>query len=288
MTSNLILFTSRNVKVFFRDRTAVVFSMFAALIVIALYFLFLGDTITASYEHIPGARTIVDSWAMAGLMAVVPVTASLGALGIMIQDKISGAVRDLTVSPMRRYEIVGGYVLSTFIVCTALSLLALTFAEAYIVYNGGSLLSSVQFAKVLGLVLLSVISSSAIMFVVALFISSNNAYSAVSTIVGTMIGFLTGVFVPIGVLPSAVGTVVKIVPASHSASLFRQVMMEGPMISMEGMPPEEMLEFELDMGVKFGFGDGLVTTEMSLLILVAVAAAFFIFAVLMLSVKRKS
>ncbi|MDR1955034.1 MAG: hypothetical protein LBP82_03675, partial [Candidatus Methanoplasma sp.] len=61
MSSNLIPFTARNVKVFFRDKTAVIFSMFAALIVIALYFLFLGDMLTQSYsDTIPDARIIID------------------------------------------------------------------------------------------------------------------------------------------------------------------------------------------------------------------------------------
>jgi multidrug/hemolysin transport system permease protein len=225
---------------------------------------------------------------MAGVMAVVPVTATLGALNIMIQDKVTGAIRDLTVSPMKRYELVGGYVLSTFIIGTLLSFLAFAFAEIYIFSNGGGLLGAAQFVTVIGIILLSVISASAVMFMVALFITSNNAYSTVSSIVGTGIGFLTGVFIPIGVLPSAMGTVVKIVPASHSATLFRQVMMEKPMEIMAGMSPEEILQFELDMGVRFEFGDKLVTPEISILILMGVAAAFFVLAVLKISIKRNT
>ncbi|MDR2699037.1 MAG: ABC transporter permease [Candidatus Methanoplasma sp.] len=288
MRSNIVLFASRNVKVFFRDRVAVVFSMFAALIVIALYFLFLGDMITDGYSKtLPDARIIIDSWAMAGLMAVVPVTATLGALGIMIQDKITGAARDFTISPMRTYEMVGGYVLGTFIIGMALSLLALAFAEVYIVSNGGSLLSAAQLAKVIGLILLSVLSASAVMFLLALFINSNNAYSTANSIVGTLIGFLTGVFIPIGVLPAAMGSVIKIIPASHSASLFRQVMMEKPMEATAGMSPDDLLKFELDMGVKYEFGNFTVTPELSILILVGVCAVFYMLAVLKLSKKHK-
>ncbi|MCL1811119.1 MAG: ABC transporter permease [Methanomassiliicoccaceae archaeon] len=287
MTSRIILFASRNVKVFFRNRASVIFSMFGALVVIALYFLFLGDVLTESYSGLPNTRALIDSWAMAGLMAVVPVTSTLGALGIMIQDRLTGAVRDFTVSPMKRYEIVGGYVLSTFIIGTILSLLALAFAEVYIVSNGGDLLSMMQFVRVIGIMLLSVASVSAVMLVVALFINSNTAYSAASTIVGTLIGFLTGVFIPIGTLPDAVGTVVKIVPASHSASLFRQVMTEKPMEAMAGIPPEEMLNFELEMGVRFEFGGHLVTPELSILILIGTCAAFYFIAVLRLSMKQR-
>lgn len=284
--SNLLLFTYRNIRVFFRDRAAVIFSMMGALIVIALYFLFLGDFISQTYSEIPNARTIIDSWAMAGLLAVVPVTTTLGAFGIMINDKMSGAVRDFTVSPMKTYEIVGGYVLSTFTVGVIMSLLALVFAEAYIVFNGGDLLSAIQFIKVIGIIILSVISASAIMFLLALFINSNNAYTTASTVVGTLVGFLLGVYIPIGVLPAAIGAVVKIIPASHSASLFRQVMMEKPMESMSVMSPEYIHNFELDMGVIFEFGDFVVTSGISILILIAAAILFFVIAVARVSRNR--
>ena len=287
MNSNLVLFAMRNVKIFFRDRTAVIFSMFAALIVIALYFLFIGESLTAEYSHLPNARLIIDSWAMGGLMGVVPVTTTLAALGVMIQDRISGAVRDFTVSPMKRYEIVGGYVLSTFIISTALSLLSLAFAEAYIISGGGSVLNAVQLASILGLLLLSVVSASAVMLVVALFLYSNNAYSAVSTVVGTLIGFIVGAFIPLGFLPSAVATFAKLIPATHSASLFRQIMMETPMESMAGMPAEEILDFELNMGVKLGFGGDPVSPEISILILGGVCAVFYFIAVLIISKKQK-
>ena len=39
----MISFVSRNLKVFFRDKTAVFFSLLAVLIVLGLYIFFLGD-----------------------------------------------------------------------------------------------------------------------------------------------------------------------------------------------------------------------------------------------------
>lgn len=287
MMSNIVLFARRNIKVFFRDRAGVVYSMFAAIIIIALYFLFLGDFVASSVPEIPDARIIADSWAMGGLLAVVPVTATLGALGLMIQDKISDAIRDFSVSPMRTHEIVGGYVLSTFVIGILMSSLALVFAEAYILSSGGYLLNAAEFAKVIGIMLLSVFSGSAVMFLVALFINSNNAFSAVSTIIGVVIGFLIGAYIPIGQMPSGMAVASEVIPASHSASLFRQVLMERPMEKMAGVPPEEIMSFELDMGVRFEFGDSLISPEMSALIIAAVGVAFFVLATLKLSIEHK-
>jgi len=288
MTSNIVLFAFRNVKVFFRDRAAVVYSMFAVIIIIALYFLFLGDSIAESVPEVPNARAVADSWAMAGLLAVIPVTSTLGALGLMIQDKISGAIRDFTVSPIKTHEIVGGYVLSTFIVGIVMSLLGFAFAEAYILSNGGYLLNGAEFAKVMGIMLLSVASGSAVMFAVALFLNSNNAFSAVNSIVGVMIGFLIGAYIPFGFLPSGMATVAKFVPATHSASLFRQVMTERHVENMAaGVPPEDILQFKLDMGIRLGWGDGLISPETSIIILAAACAIFFALAMVKLSIKHK-
>ena len=40
----MIRFAKRNLMVFFRDKSAVFFSLLSALIIVALYALFLGDT----------------------------------------------------------------------------------------------------------------------------------------------------------------------------------------------------------------------------------------------------
>ena len=46
----MIAFTRRNLLVFFRDRTAVFFSLLSSLIIVGLYVLFLGDTWASNFE----------------------------------------------------------------------------------------------------------------------------------------------------------------------------------------------------------------------------------------------
>ena len=40
---------------------------------------------------------------------------------------------------------------------------------------------------------------------------------------------MTGIYLPVGMLPAAMQTVVKLFPVSHAALLMRRVMMEAPM-----------------------------------------------------------
>ena len=75
----------RNLKLYFRDRTAVFFSLLAVFIIIGLYVLFLGDTITADLTEIKGARFLMDSWIMAGLLAVTSVPTTMGAASVVVE-----------------------------------------------------------------------------------------------------------------------------------------------------------------------------------------------------------
>jgi multidrug/hemolysin transport system permease protein len=64
------------------------------------------------------------------------------------------------------------------------------------------------------------------MYYIVSWFKSINAFSTASSIVGTLIGFITGIYIPIGSVPEAVQMVIKIFPPSHAAVLFRSVMME--------------------------------------------------------------
>ena len=83
----MISFVSRNLKVFFRDKTAVFFSLLAVLIVLGLYIFFLGDVWVDSFPNIKGVKNLMNCWIIAGLIGVTSVTANMGAFGTMIEDK---------------------------------------------------------------------------------------------------------------------------------------------------------------------------------------------------------
>ena len=272
----MITFALRNLKLFFRDRASVFFSLLAVFIIIGLYVLFLGDTVMADMEGVPAARFLMDSWIMAGLLAVTAVTTTMGAVGVVVEDRARGIAQDFQTSPIKRSTIVGGYLLSTLTVGVVMGLVALLLTELYIVANGGSILPIAGLVKVLGLILLSTTVSGAILFFLVSFFKTQNAFGVASTVVGTLIGFLMGIYVPLGVLPPSVQTAIKFFPISHAACLFRQVLMEVPMnLAFAGAPGAVLEEFQTMMGVVFRFGDSAVSPWVSLLILVVTALVFF-------------
>ena len=284
----MISIAFRNLKVFFRDKNSVFFSLLSVIIIIGLYVLFLGDTLMGNMKNIEGARFLMDSWIMAGLMAVSSITATMGAFGIMVEDKSKKYINDFYAAPLKRRDIAGGYILSSFLIGMIMSLITFVLSEIYIVSYGGQILPFLSILKVFGLIIISVLSSSSMVFFIVSFFSSNNAFAAGSTVLGTLIGFLTGIYIPIGILPGAVQFIIKIFPVSHAGVLFRQVLMDIPLAaSFSGAPSEMLSSFKEEMGVTFNYGGVIASPLTHILVLVATTALFYGLAVLNISRKSK-
>jgi len=282
-------FAIRNLKLFFRDRAAVFFSLLAVFIIIGLYVLFLGDVVLGDLQGVPSGRFLMDSWIMAGLMAVTSITTTMGAVGIVVDDRAKGISKDFHTSPLKRTTLVGGYLINTMIVGMIMTVVALVMAEIYIVASGGEFLPLGNLLKVLGLIFLSTMASGSLMFFLVSFFKTQNAFGVASTVLGTLIGFLMGIYVPIGALPGSVQTVIKFFPISHAAALFRQVFMEVPLsISFAGAPEQVVNNFQATLGVIYRLGDTTVSSLASILILVATAALFFVLGVWRMLLPPKS
>lgn len=280
----------RNLKLFFRDRTSVFFSLLAVLIIIGLYVLFLGKMMIGGYEDLLGDNTrfIIDSWIMAGILSVTSITTTMGALGIMVDDKTKKILKDFYAAPLKRSHLACGYLINSFIIGVIMSIIALIIAEIYILANGGKLLDVMSLLKLLGVMLISVFASSSMVFFIVTFFKSSNAFATASTVIGTLIGFLTGIYIPIGSFPSGVQTVIKIFPISHAASLYRQIMMEAPMSETFANAPAQVLtDFKEMMGVTFFFGDKELSPLINILVLVVTGAVFLFLSVISISVKKR-
>ncbi len=270
----------RNMKVYYRDKISVFFSFLSILIIILLYALFLGRIQVQSIEQtagkIEGARYLVDTWIMAGIIAVSSITISLGSLGTMVDDQHKQILRDFVVAPIKKRQIVASYILTTWIITIIIGLFTLIIAEGYILLSGGELVTFIQLLKVLGVMLLCIFSSASMMFFIVTFIKTSNAYATLSTIIGTMIGFLAGIYVPMGVLPAAMQTVIKFVPISHGAVLLRQILMERPLeIVFGGAPPSVMQNYMESNGISFSAGGTQISALAMILILAGSGVLFF-------------
>jgi multidrug/hemolysin transport system permease protein len=283
--SSVVSFAKRCCLLYFRDKGAVFFSLMASLIVVMLYLLFLRDSLISGNEGIKDMGHLVDAWVLSGILGITAVTCSAGALQTMVTDRSDGKVSDFKVTPMGPYQLAAGYVLSTFIVGLIMSYAILAIAVAYMAMTGcpisvsGTIISAV-------LVIPAALSGSVIMFTISTFIKTVGAFSGMYTVVSVAIGFITGIYVPFGSMPSVIGSSAVFVPATQMSSLFRKYLAGEAMDnSMEGAAAETVAEFRTDMGFDLFIGDTEFTVLMSLLYVLAVTAVFFLIAVW--SVRRK-
>lgn len=287
--------TLRNLKLFFRDRASVFFSLLSVIIIIALYGLFLGNIQVQEVNskagvNVPQAAWLVNAWILAGILAVSTVTVSLGAYGTMVDDVHQGQIKDFFVAPLRRAQLVAGYMISSAVISAIMNVFAFIISEAYIALDGGQLLTPLQMVETLGILFLSIFSFSSLVCFITSFVKSPRAFGTLSTIVGTMIGFLTGIYVPIGILPDAIVTVMKFIPFTYSAVWLRQIFTAAPMESVFGhLPPgyESIGRHYADSyGINLYFGSTPVTPLMMALIITGTGILFFALSIWRLSGKN--
>ncbi|MCQ4838478.1 ABC transporter permease [Neglectibacter timonensis] len=273
----MLNFTQRNLKVFFRQKSAVFFSLLGVILVIGLYVLFLGDVWIRNFPEIQGAKGLMGTWVIAGIVSITPVTTAMGAFEAMVQDRSRKLNRDFLASPVQRWKLVGGYVFSAYLVALLMSLVALALGELYILSCGGKVLASGALGKTLLILPLSTLASSAMVFFFVSFFQSPAAFSTASTVIGTLIGFLTGIYLPLGSLPEAVRWVVKLFPVSHAGALLRQVMLEAPTAEcFAGAPEAAVRDFQESMGVLYRYGDFTAGPFTHVLVLLGVSILFFL------------
>ncbi|MCL2837394.1 MAG: ABC transporter permease [Defluviitaleaceae bacterium] len=283
----------RNILLFFRDKANVFFSLLAVFIIIGLHVLFLGNMLEQVLQAELGfqsdkAGIVMTSITLAGMVAVTSVTSCMGALGISVADK-KDAVKDFLTSPVSRGKITISYILGSAAVGLIMTVTALILCIIYITANGGSVPGFTDTARLLLTAVLSVLCGNSMVYFVTTLVKSQNAFSAVSTVIGTLIGFLMGIYIPVGTMPNAVQWVIKCFPMSHAAGMFKQVIADGELSELFAAAPPEALEgFREVFGVVFTYGDFTSGFWFSASILAATTAVIYVLSSAVMKARKSN
>lgn len=112
------------------------------------------------------------------------------------------------------------------IVGILISIIAFIVYGLYIFINKGYYFSLIIILKTLGLIRISTFMNAALMGLLVSFFSTNSAFSAASLLIGTTIGFVNGLYIPVGQLSNTIQKSLNLLPFAHIASLFRQILMK--------------------------------------------------------------
>ncbi|WP_424555560.1 ABC transporter permease [Streptococcus agalactiae] len=226
---------SRNRKVYTRDRLAFFMSFLSVIILILVYQIFLGkiqlDAIKAALRsNTVSSDTIhmVNYWLIAGLTTIISMTSTLGAFGVMVSDKEKKLNEDFKVSPISNIKIELSYAIFAVLFGIVMTMFSCIFAIG--IFNGfNSLLeySAMDYLTILGIVSLGTVLSAAMILPILALIHTSSAFTTLSTIVGTFIGFISGVYLSIGSVGKVLQQVMTWFPLTQINSLLKQVLMKG-------------------------------------------------------------
>jgi multidrug/hemolysin transport system permease protein len=267
----------RNLRLFFRDRMNVFFSLLGAVILFGLYTLFLGNLQTADLaSSLPGATTgevqaFVDSWMFAGIVLITTVTTGLGGLAVLVDDDQSGRFRDFLVAPLRPSQLVLGYLLAAALIAVVLSVIVLGVSILYLGILRGTWLSLPAILRSLAIVVLSCVAFTAFSALIVSFVRTNGAFAGLATIVGTVLGFIAAAYIPIGVFPEAVASVVAALPFAQAGMLLRREFSDDTLAAITADAPGAEAALRSVYGLDLQIGDWQVPTWYVIALLAAVA-----------------
>lgn len=278
----------RNLRLYFRDKISIMFSMMAVMITIGLYVFFLADTMSSDLNQMADGKTILYTWLLAGLLSTTSVTTTLASFGVMISDRYQQIMKDFYASSVSRNKLMLSYIFAACITGIVMSLFTLVIGEIFIVVNGGAIMQVDILLKTLGMIILSVGAGSSIMFFLASFLNTSSAFSNASTLVGTLIGFLMGIYIPIGALPSFAQTIIKVFPLSHGCAAMRSIMVNGMLEdALQGTPANLLVQLQEQLGNVIYVAGEPLSIVWNLIVLTASLLFFYIVSLAMFKMKQK-
>ncbi|WP_439594072.1 ABC transporter permease [Microbacterium sp.] len=276
----VIAIVRRNLRLFFRDRMNVFFSLLGAIILFVLYTLFLArlqiDGLKQTFPDSSEAeiRAFVDTWMFAGIVMLSTITTGLGALATLVDDGESGRFRDFLVSPVRRTQLVLGYLLAAVIVAVVMSMIVLGLSILYLGLFDSTWLVPLTVLRIAGITVLCCAGFTALSALIVSFIRTNAAFSGFATVIGTVLGFIAGAYIPVGSLPEAVASTINALPFAQGAMLLRREFTDGTLTAMVGDNAQAADSIREFYGIDAFVGDLLVPGTVAFGVLVAMAIGF--------------
>lgn len=301
MMTGIGALVKRNIKLYFKDKGMFFTSLITPLILLVLYGTFLSnvyeDTFRSALEA--AGATVSDKLIggcvggelVSSLLAVSCVTVAFCSNLLMVQDKITGARRDITIAPVRPSTLALSYYLSTLISTMLICFIATGVCLGYLSYVGWYLTAG-DIAKLFLDVVLLVLFGTALSSCVNFPLSTQGQASAVGTIVSAGYGFVCGAYMPISQFSEGLQKVISFLPGTYGTSLLRNHALRGVFEEMgnQGFPDEivEAIRDSVDCNLYF-FGDKVALSNMYVILISAIVIAIVIYVAMnvLLAGKRK-
>lgn len=243
--------TKRHLKVFFKNKIRLLYTLLVPIIILVVYIFFLRDLELTSVksslneifvdnpellkdpDFLKQVNTLIDSWMLSGIISLSTITVSLQTNNIFVEDKENGLNRDFISSPISKNILIISYFVANFLVTLLISIVVVLVALLYLACNAEFSLHFHDFLLILAVLMYSTVLSTLTTIFVCLFINNEATLASVIALVSTAAGFLIGAYMPVSMLPKWVANVCAFMPGTYSTSLMRYAFLNTPIINLE-------------------------------------------------------
>ena len=284
--STFFILVKRNVKLFFKDKGMFFCSLITPLILLFLYITFLGKGFKDSFSQVipqgvEVSEKVINGLAggqlLSSLISTSGVTVAFCSNLLMVQDKISGARKDLLMTNLNKSTLSISYYISTLFVTILISLVATIVAFIYLAFVGW-FLSFLDCLLIFFDILLVAMFGTALSSIINYFLTTQGQVSAVGMIISSMYGFICGAFMPISSYGIVIQKILLFLPSTYISSLVRNHCMRGAFAEFEssGVPKvivdeiKKSLDYDLrffDTSVSMGAMLGIIIGTITVLLI---------------------
>lgn len=226
----LFMIVRRNLSLFLNNKMNIFLSFASICVVMGLYLLFLRDfvidLVTQGGIATEMASQFADRLMLPGLLPVVGATTCFGLIQICVSDSERGIRRDYYTSPIRPSLLMLGYWIAATIVSFFFSFLALLGEQLFFGLHYDAPIGTVHLLNMTMILIVSSMINASIVLLFAKGLKSMATFSTFANLYGTLIGFLSGSYLPYHFYPDWLKKVLFFFPPGQLVCLCRQESLE--------------------------------------------------------------
>ena len=243
----------RNIKIFTRNRVQLVFT-----IIMPFFFLYVFSAIFKN-------DTIKNpvNYMLAGIVITTVFQTSLTIATSTIEDIVSGFMKEVLVSPVKRIQIAAGQLLSAATIATMQGIIIL-----FIGYFIGLKFTSIitPFAVIAVMIVVGIVFSGLGLFLATL-VKDSQTFQIVVTAITMPLTFLCGAYIPLSLLPKVLQYVAYFNPMTYTTAFFRTIILEKTNLTTNQLIAEQLA---------FKIGNFVITPIISMIIVLIFGLIFLL------------
>ena len=243
----------RNIKIFTRNRVQLVFT-----IIMPFFFLYVFSAIFKN-------DTIQNpvNYMLAGIVITTVFQTSLTIATSTIEDIVSGFMKEVLVSPVKRIQIAAGQLLSAATIATMQGIIIL-FIGYFIGLKFTSFITPFEVIAVM--IVVGLVFSGLGLFLATL-VKDSQTFQIVVTAITMPLTFLCGAYIPLSLLPKVLQYVAYFNPMTYTTAFFRTIILEKTNLTTNQLIAEQLA---------FKIGNFVITPIISMVIVLIFGMIFLL------------